>query len=277
MPSYRHDVQKNGSALSFVVGEKVIWELVYCWGERKCQSHHTSAVWQRGTYTQPNPRGLCDFKMGVHLRKIGLGCPVASAGSVTALPSLTSGLSNTTKVFCIPENRARQLERAKCKFNSSLWSSSIKSWKGRKHQGLNVQNTWNSSTRYLIIFNLQYITLQHIQWLHICSLKKTCKASCISSKASAILRAWTHTQLKQAGRKTSHAEDSSSRAPAGTQCDHGTTIRLRSLGIQPLHSAPAGRQKQSISPMGPSICGEWPLSDLPLSGPGCRLISSLGL
>lgn len=198
MSSYRHNVQKNGSTLSFLVGENVIGELVYCWGEKKCQSHHTSAVWQGSIYTQPNPKGLCDFKMSVHLWKIGLRYPVGSAGSVTSLLSLTTGLSNTTKMSCIPKNSAPQPERSnvKCKWNSSLWSSSInagntvntKDWIFKTHEM--VQNIFRSCSTYS---TSHYSTSSDWTW----------KATGTTNhrKASAILRAWTHTELKQARRK----------------------------------------------------------------------------
>lgn len=151
--SYRRDVEQNGPALTFTGGEKVIGELVYCWGERKCHRQHTSAAWQRATCPRPTPRAPWDFMMGVGLRGADLpGVPCwfsrltlnrigrGTYGSVIPsllVPSLPTGLSNTAKKMSrVPKNRAPQPERVKCKLNSSLWSLSKKSWKLRRHQGL---------------------------------------------------------------------------------------------------------------------------------------------
>lgn len=78
-------------------------------------------------------------------------------------------------------------------------------------------------------------------------------------KARAILRARSHTELKASRQRKKkppmlRTRHPSSRAPAGTQCDHGGTIRLRSLGAQPLHGASGWRQKLPVLPDGDPAC-----------------------
>lgn len=67
--SYRCDVEQKGPALTFIIGEQVIGELVYCWGERKCHGHHTVAAIRRGRRPQPTQWGPKDFMMGVSLKE----------------------------------------------------------------------------------------------------------------------------------------------------------------------------------------------------------------
>lgn len=52
---YRQNVQQNGPALSFLAGENVIGELVYCWGRE--QMTKVTTRWQPvGEVTRPLPR-----------------------------------------------------------------------------------------------------------------------------------------------------------------------------------------------------------------------------
>lgn len=125
---------------------------------------------------------------------------------------------------CIPRNGAPQPEGVKCKLKNSLWSSSNKE-KTKKletqttSRALNFQKESNDSKHiFRLIISLQYVTPLSSQWLHTYSWRKKEKRyrgnhhipSQTDVKAWAILRAWSHTELKQAGRKASHAEDSSS-------------------------------------------------------------------
>lgn len=86
-------------------------------------------------------------------------------------------------------------------------------------KGSGFSKGWNGSKHFLkIIASLQYVTAlgkPMTSYLFMEDEKEQEQSNITSPqkidvKAWAILRAWSHTELKQAGRKASHAEDSSS-------------------------------------------------------------------
>lgn len=72
-------------------------------------------------------------------------------------------------------------------------------------KGFEFSKDWNGSKHFLkITFRLQYVTPTDNQWLHTYSWRKNQALhrlkNCLGL-AWAILRAWSHTELKRAGRK----------------------------------------------------------------------------
>lgn len=154
--------------------------------------------------------------------------------------------------------------------------------KRQKHQeGLDFQKNWNGSKHFE---NHHQPVICQRHWLHTYSWKKNeLEQSTITFQnlSSGYIRRLKSYRIKASRQKKKKkppmlwTHHPSSRAPAGTQFDHGTTIRLRSQGAQPLRSAPGWRQKLAVFLTGPGICGERPLSDLFLLGPCCRLTACL--